>query len=175
MQEPSLSVTDQFRAELDRNFRAPLLNYFMRRVGSRAEAEDMTQDVFARVLHHLERVEPAQAKSYIFTVAANLLRDRARQLSIRNVCRLDDMAPLTPPNLVEEITPERVIVYRQTLSGVLSALESLGQKTRDIFVLYRIEAMKQHEIASLYGISQSSVEKHLAKAIAHLAERFERS
>ena len=41
-------------------------------------------------------------------------------------------------------------------------------------MLYRIEKMKQHEIAALYGLSHGAVEKHLVKAMAYLTERFER-
>ena len=39
----------------------------------------------------------------------------------------------------------------------------------DVFVLYRLEKMKQREIAALYGISVSSVEKYVARATEHLS------
>jgi RNA polymerase sigma-70 factor (ECF subfamily) len=63
---------------------------------------------------------------------------------------------------------------KETLQDVLAALGELSERTRDIFVLYRIEKMKQHEIASLYGLSLSAVEKHVLRAITHLSKRFGR-
>ncbi|MDE2306564.1 MAG: sigma-70 region 4 domain-containing protein, partial [Gammaproteobacteria bacterium] len=44
-------------------------------------------------------------------------------------------------------------------------------RTRDIFVLFRLEHMKQKDIAALYGIAQSTVEKHVMRAVMHLATR----
>ena len=170
------SSEDQFRADLDRTFRAPLTAFFLSRVRDRSEAEDLTQEVFVRILHHASDIDPGRAKSYVFTAAANLLRDRSRRAAVRQTQALatsDGSEPVSP-ELVEEISPERVLLGRQTLAGVLAALEGLPHRTRDIFVLYRIEHMKQHEIASLLGLSHGSVENHLVKAMTYLTERFER-
>jgi len=175
--DPSNSEAERFRSELDRNFRAPLTSYFMRRVGDRAEAEDLTQEVFVRMLYHSEDIEPSRAKAYIFSAAGNLLRDRARRAVTRHTRAhqpLGDPAESENSEMREEISPERVVMGRETLRDVLLALDSLNQRTRDIFVLYRIERMKLHEIAALYGLSQGAIEKHLVKAMDHLNERFER-
>ena len=175
-EQPKLSA-EQFRVELDQNFRGPLIAYFLKRIGDRSEAEDLAQEVFVRVLNQSGAVDPARAKAYVFTAAANLLRDRARRAVTRQAkahLRLDDPASLENSKLIEEINPERVLVGREILKAVLLALDGLSQRTRDVFVLYRIEKMKQHEIASLYGLSHSAVEKHLVKAMTYLTERFER-
>jgi len=52
-----------------------------------------------------------------------------------------------------------------------AALLQLNERTRDVFVLSRLERMKYAEIAEMYGISVSAVEKHMIKALAHLARR----
>lgn len=168
---------EQFRAELDRSFRLPLIAYFLRRVGDRSEAEDLTQEVFMRVLRNIDVVDVPRAKAYVFTAAANLLRDRARQAAVRQTesrGSLDDPSAPLGRDLVEEIDPERVLLGKDDLHEVLTALDELSERTRDIFVLYRIEKMKQHEIATLYGLSLSAVEKHVVKAILHLSKRFGR-
>lgn len=53
------------------------------------------------------------------------------------------------------------------------ALEQLPERTRTIFLLHRIEGRKYREIAETIGISQSAVEKHIARAALFLAERME--
>ena len=63
---------------------------------------------------------------------------------------------------------------RKMVAALRQRMRDYRQRTRDIFVLYRIERMKQHEIAALFGLSQSAVEKHLVKAMTYLTERFER-
>src|SRR5690349_12246421 len=70
----------QVLADLDRRFRSALLAYFGRRVSSVSEAEDLTQDVFERLLRALEAGPILNAEALIFRIAVNLLRDRARRV-----------------------------------------------------------------------------------------------
>ncbi len=63
---------------LDARFRAPLMAYFLRRVGSRSEAEDLTQETFIRLMSARSLDHVAQADAYVFRIASNLLNDRAR-------------------------------------------------------------------------------------------------
>jgi RNA polymerase sigma factor (sigma-70 family) len=160
--------------ELDARFRAALFAYFMRRVRDRSEAEDLTQEVFVRLARQSEQPEAVQA--YIFVTAANLLKDRARQrLTHRAQAHrsLDDIAAdaNSSPGLVEDRDPERVLAGKDTLREFVGALEALGERTRDIFILSRIEHMHQRDIAKLFGISVSAVEKHVMKALNHLGAR----
>jgi RNA polymerase sigma-70 factor (ECF subfamily) len=59
----------------------------------------------------------------------------------------------------------------RSLEEVHRALQDLGERTRAMFYLYRLENLKVREIAELYGISGSAVEKQLAKALLHLTQR----
>jgi len=161
---------------LDARFRVPLLAYFRRRVESLAEAEDLTQEVFIRLMR--QAVPPAgeSVQAYIFVSAANLLKDRGRVhlthnlKTHRSLDEVRDGASL-PAALVENRTPERVLRARQTLEEFLSALQDLNERSRDIFILSRIERMHQREIAKLFGISVSAVEKHMIRALEHIATR----
>ena len=164
-------------AELDRRFRAPLLAYFSKRVPSRAEAEDLTQEVFVRLLHHPDRHSGQTAEAYVFTIAANLLRDRAKSVAgaidraSRDVDSLVETGQYSSA-LIEDRDPERVLVGKEAIEDVLEALAELGERTRDVFILARLEAMQHREIAEMYGVSVSSVEKMIMKAMVHLGARF---
>ena len=72
---------------------------------------------------------------------------------------------------VEPIDPERVLAGRQSLGQIAAALREAPERTRAIFLLYRVEQMKKRDIAETYGISTSAVDKHLMKAMAHLWKR----
>ena len=159
--------------ELDRRFRLPLKAYFRRRVTSAAEAEDLTQDVFERILKVLNNESIENAEALVFRIAVNLLRDRAR----REMTRRGDQ-PLTSENIVAfadaltvDLSPERVVLGERDLADVLAALQELSERTRAIFYLYRLENLKIREIAALYGISASAVEKQVSKALLHLTRR----
>jgi RNA polymerase sigma factor (sigma-70 family) len=162
---------NQLWNELDTRFRGPLLAYFLRRVRDRSEAEDLTQEVFVRLARQSEPPESVQA--YVFVTAANLLKDRARLQSTQAHRSLDDIVTeaSSAPGLVEDRNPERVLAGKETLREFVSALEALSERTRDIFILSRIEHMHQCDIAKLFGISVSAVEKHVMKALNHLGAR----
>lgn len=169
----------ELAARLDARFRGPLMSFFLRRTGSRQEAEDLTQEVFLRILRRDEQLPTHYAEVFIFKIAANLLRDRARQAGARRRAEhfsldeasdgFDPASGQVAPALIEDLGPERVLLSQEALAAALRALDQLGERTRDIFVLYRLEKMKQREIAALYGVSVSSVEKYVARATEHLA------
>jgi RNA polymerase sigma-70 factor (ECF subfamily) len=182
--ESSLSQTQQAQrgacagmALLDARYRGPLMSFFLRRVNGRAEAEDLTQEVFFRIVRHSGGDQRGPAEAYIFKVATNLLRDRARRHDSHRQdehLSLSSTAGETPGverELVDDIGPERVFLGREALHDALRALQELGERTRDIFILFRLESMRQQEIAALFGISVSAVEKHVVKALVHLGKR----
>lgn len=159
--------------ELERLYRGPLLAFFLRRVGNRAEAEDLTQEVFLRILRGeggAHRAGPA----FIFTVATNLLRDRARRLQTTGgpLVAFDLHGGTGAANAGphEEISPERVLLGKEALQRVHKALGKLSPQTRDIFLLFKLEQMKQRQIAEIYGISVSAVEKHIVAALTHVTK-----
>jgi RNA polymerase sigma factor (sigma-70 family) len=165
--------SEDFEA-LSLRFRAPLVAYFLNRVGDRSEAEDLAQDVFVRLANRPDSLESADA--YVFTIAANLLKDRARRRQARQTTAhlsLDAETEPESPNLVEDRHPQRVLIAKEELGEVITALEALGERTRDIFILARLERMRQREIANLFGITVGAVEKHIAKAAAYLGARFQ--
>jgi len=161
-------------AGLDRQYRAPLLSYFRRRLKDSSEADDLTQEVFLRIARRCEPLANDNVEAYIFTIAGNLLRDRGRRAAVRgSTVSLDDERAWTtsPPALVEVLHPDRVLVGRDDLQRVLQALDELSERTRDVFVLQRLDGLKNREIAVALGISVSAVEKHMVKALVHLSSR----
>lgn len=149
--------------------RPALVKYFLRKCGNATEAEDLAQDVLVRALGKSQWESAEQAKGYIFRIAVNRWHDRNRRSLTHGVAvEWDDSATFAE---AEELSPERVLGNEQELHGVIAALQELGERTRDVFMLFRLEQMKHGEIAQLFGISVSAVEKHVAKAVAHLARR----
>ena len=166
---------EALRARLDERFRGPLMSFFLRRVGDGAEAEDLTQDVFIRLLGAAERQPIEDVEALVFVTAGNLLKDRGRKATRRGEASRGVIDPALVSEVarefVEDRDPERVLLARESYAEVLAALDELGQRTRDIYVLFRLENMKQKEIAALFGIARSTVEKEVMKATLHLALR----
>ena len=146
--------------------RPALLKFFMRKTGSGAEAEDLTQDVLMRALAHARWETPEDAKGYLFRTAVNRWRDYQRKLRGRG----------QPDRLVEDLeeyagsenTPDHVLVVREDLNQGFEALEAMHERTRTVLVLIQVEQMKTETVAEMLGISARAVRKHLAKGIETL-------
>jgi len=174
---PTPLMGSDLRSQLNTRFQRPLMSFFLRRLRDRGQAADFTQEVLLRVVRASQTESIERADSYVFKVAMNVLRDSHRRT------RRDGNAILVPldevlvdddysPQLVEDVSPERVLLGRDSLAEALRVLDELGERTRNIFVLFRLENMKQKDIAAYYGVAQSTVEKHVVKAVLHLAARF---
>lgn len=163
------------RDDLAARFSAPLLSYFLRRVRDRAQAEDLVQDALLRVIRASECEVIEHPESYVFTVAANLLKDSRRHAvrhpTVASAAIEEDGGGEVETTLIDERSPERVLDGETSLAQVLQALGELSELTRNVFILFRLEHMKQKDIAALYGIAQSTVEKHVMRAVVHLARR----
>jgi len=164
---PETAPTPDDLAALDERYRQALMAFFVRRVRNRTEAEDLTQEVFTKLAAAPRAFQHADA--YVFQTAANLLRDRGRREKVRadyrEAIRADDLAG------TETIGPDRVVAGRQTLVQVIDALQMLPERTRAIFILHRLEKLKKPEIAAMFGLSVSGIDKHLIKAMVHLHTR----
>lgn len=162
MQDHASPYPAHWLTDLDRQYRPSLLAFFRRRTGNPAEAEDMAQEVLARI-YATAGLERETAPAYIFRAAANLLHDRARREGVRAAWREEAMAQ--HESSVDSRDPERVLAGQQALDAIQKALNSLPERTRVIFILYRLEAMPRKKIAESFGLSVSAVEKHIAKAM----------
>lgn len=153
---------------LSQTYRVPLTRFFQRRAGSRAEAEDLAQDVFVRLLRRMDEEPINDPEAFLFRTAVNLLRDRARRDATvnNNAPELADRQ-----QTIEALSPERVLEGKQLLQTALQALNELDARSRDIFILNRLEGMKYAQIAQLHGLSVSSIEKIIVKVVAHLLKR----
>ncbi len=154
--------------DLCRRFRPALVGYFLRRVRDPAEAEDLAHDVFMRLTGiPLDQLRSADA--YVFQVAANLLKDRARRSRVRADYAAAELSASEAEGFATPATdPERIEVARRSLTALVDRLRELPERTRDIFILYRIENVSRRDIAQAYHLSLSSVEKEIARATAYL-------
>lgn len=145
--------------------------FFLRRVRDRAEAEDLTQEVFLRMLGSETNGNAARPDGYVFQVAANLLTDRARKSRVRERYR-EDIAG-DEERGVDYLDPHAIASGRERMALFAAALEQLPERERAMFILYRFENMSQDVIGATYGISASAVKKQIAKATAFVMRKMQ--
>ena len=153
---------------LHQRFRPALMSFFLRRIHNVTEAEDLTQEVLLRISERAATIDASRPDAYVFQIAANMLRDRARRRKVRGAYLTE--ASAIRSSWVDELDPDRVMQGRQSLAAVVDALRALPERTRTIFVLFRLERMKQREIAEMLGVSLRTVEQHVIRASVKLRE-----
>jgi len=155
---------DSESIKFDRRWRPALTAFFNRRVGSRDEVDDLTQETLLRALRSDQTAEAADG--YIFQIAQNLLIDRARRSKVRNLHAQTVLADKLRDH--DPLHPARILEARSQVEALFATLHTLPERTQTIFILYRIENMSQDAIAQAFGISVSAVKQQVAKAMGAL-------
>jgi RNA polymerase sigma-70 factor (ECF subfamily) len=154
---------------LARGHQVVLLRYFRKRGIRQEDAEDAVQEVFARLSHRQGLSEIERIEGYLFETAANVAIDAQRHNRVRHSDSHDVYDDSRHGR--SQCSTETVFEGQQAIEQLLSALRELPDRTRAVFILARLEHMKQSEIAQRLGISVSAVEKQLTKGLAYLALR----
>lgn len=130
----------------------------------------MTQELFMRLVDaDLEAID--MPERYLFRMARNLLLDRARFGGRQSSLKRD--YGLHVGHGIDPIDPQRVAEGQEMLLALSAALRELPERTRDIFILYRVENVPLRTIAGQFGISVSAVEKHVRRAMRYVLARLE--
>ncbi|MCE2461887.1 MAG: sigma-70 family RNA polymerase sigma factor [Pseudomonadales bacterium] len=153
---------------LAREFRPALRRYFGRRARQRADVDDLVQDVLVRLAVRGDCGSIDQPEAYLMRTATNVWRDHLRK---KETHAEEGHEEYTEGRLFEDHGPDDEVVGIQSVAAVLTALDQLPDRTRQVFVLCRVEGIRQKNVAKRLGVSVSAVEKHMIRAIAHLASR----
>lgn len=136
---------------------------------SRAEAEDVVQDVFVRVLEHRGSLESVRdMRVWLIRIAWNLAIDRRRRV------RPEQIDAEFAERLVSGSVPaDQALHEAQRMATVLGELERLPKGERHVLLLSAIEELGTAEMAAILGRSESAVRALLFRARARLRERLE--
>lgn len=148
---------------------AALLRYLARVWPDTSEIQDIRHDAYVRILEGSNRLRPIAPKALLFSIARNLMIDRARRNRVVPIDLLGDLDSLNV--LVDEVTPERRASIREQLVTVTAAVNRLPTRCREVLWLRRVEGLSQKEIAARLGVSEGTVEKHMMRAARLLTDQ----
>lgn len=146
-----------------------LMLFLQSRWSHRDELHDLRQEVYTRVYESALRARPQQPKAFLFASARHLMIDRLRRSRVVSIEPMGDFE-LSNVYLIDELSPERWAGTRQALKRMTEALDRLPDRCREVVWLRRVEELSQKEVAVRLGLSEKTVEKHLAKGMRLIAD-----
>jgi RNA polymerase sigma-70 factor (ECF subfamily) len=136
---------------------------------SRAEAEDVVQDVFVRVVERRRSLQAVRdMRVWLIRIAWNLALDRRRRIRPQQIDEsfAETLAASGAP------ADER-LDQAQRMSSVLREIERLPKAERHVLLLSAIEELGTAQMAEVVGRSESAVRALLFRARTRLRERLE--
>jgi RNA polymerase sigma-70 factor (ECF subfamily) len=168
--------------ELMLRYQGRLVTILTHLVGSRDEAEDLTQEVFLRVYRARKRYVPgAKFSTWLFTIANNVASNALRTLSRRREVKLQvrQSGPMgaTPMDMVVQASsgqmPARQLDKVETRQIVRMAVEALNERQRMAVLLNKFEGMCYADIAEIMELSPQAIKSLLCRARVNLREVLE--
>jgi RNA polymerase sigma-70 factor, ECF subfamily len=142
-----------------------LFRYLHRLTGDEDVAEDIAQEAFVRLLR--QPLPDDEIRPWLFTVAMNLVRDRAR----RNERRQRLLT--TAPSLVSRpALPDEDVERTERINAVREVLDRIPDRDRQL-LLMREEGFKYDEIARVVGVAPASVGTLIARALRKFVSEYE--
>ena len=170
----ALSSMESARSEVDLAVLVETYSALLFRVAhsilrSRAEAEDVVQDAFVRVLEHRRSLSAIRdMRVWLIRIAWNLAIDRRRRV------RPEQFDESFAESLVGSSVPaDEAMDEARRMRSVLREMERLPRAERDVLLLSAIEELGTAEMAEVLGRSESAVRALLFRARTRLRERLE--
>ncbi|MFC0603281.1 RNA polymerase sigma factor [Winogradskyella pulchriflava] len=142
-------------------------NFLYYKYGSKYNPRDKVQEAFIKLWDNCKQVTFTKAKSYLFTVANNMMLNEIKHEKV--VLKHQK----TKPKHYTNETPEFVLEQEEYLEKYNKVLSSLKEEQRVAFLLSKVEGKKHSEIAELLGVTQKTVEYRIYTAFTILKNELE--
>jgi len=143
-----------------------IYRYIYFRIGDTAEAEDLTEEVFARAWEALPGYQPREYRfiSWLYRIAHNLTVDHHRRLKPALLDNVDEN-----PEAVTRHSPEKIVEETQSLEKLSAAIQELNDDEQQVITLRYIEGLSHEEVAAIIGKSNEASRVIQHRALARLS------
>ncbi|MBU3155499.1 sigma-70 family RNA polymerase sigma factor [Clostridium estertheticum] len=146
-------------------------NYMYYRVNNIETSEDLTSQVFEKVMFKIEIYSKSKSpfEVWMFAIARNIVNDYFRSLKKHKLFSLDTIKDL----VAKGKTPEEILLSAESNSELSKALNILNERDRNIVSLKFGANLKNQEIAQILDITESNVGVILYRTMKKLKKKIE--
>ncbi|MEQ9466848.1 MAG: sigma-70 family RNA polymerase sigma factor [Ekhidna sp.] len=150
--------------ELFSRYSKRIYNYFLKSTLERADSDDLTQELFIRVMRYRNSYKEGHSVQFwIFQIARNMVKDHFRKMRIHK----DQFNPVEVMPEVEEELGNGVLERENKL---YQAMKSLSDEKRELLVLSKFQGMKYEQIAAMRDTSVSNIKVQVHRTIKELRD-----
>ena len=129
------------------------VSYFY--LGNRDQAEDVTQDVFVRLMENQPVLKPGSEKAWLLKVALNRCRDLWRSAWHKRV--------LLGSPLLELVPADDRIEERLEKEALMQAVNALPAPEKEVFLLFYYQGLSTEETAAVLGVPEGTISSRLSR------------
>jgi len=145
-----------------------IFNFLARMTMDRQLAEDLTQNVFLRIIKYRNSYkEGARFQSWIYQVARNVFSDhyQAHKNKFSDFVDVEKISDYMPDSEESELWDEREKLLHKSMA-------KLGDEQRELLILTRFQQMKYEEVALIMDTTVANIKVKVHRAIAKLREHY---
>jgi len=145
---------------------AALRSWLGRRHNAGFDVDDVVQESYATLAQRERLDDILNPRAYLFQVARSLVARSIARARIVPILAVEDLGPVEFAD--DASTPEQSAIEHDELRRLAGVIAAMPPQTREAFVLRRVHDLPQREIAARMRLSESTVEKHIARGIRWL-------
>jgi RNA polymerase sigma-70 factor (ECF subfamily) len=173
---------------LVRTYERRIFALLLRMLGSRAEAEDLAQEVFVQVFKAIGSFRgDAKLSTWVYRIAMNLCKNRSKYLKVRHAGEQEELDALDKPGRRAPWTdaggarapiahierPDEAMAGKQVERIVREAILELDASFRECLILRDVEDLSYEEIEQITGLPSGTVKSRIHRARTQLKELVE--
>jgi RNA polymerase sigma-70 factor (ECF subfamily) len=144
--------------------------YVASRVGSPHDAEDVTAEIFLRVIKNLDQLRHQRQGSFaawLFAIARHAVADHYRRNG-----RSEDVVPLAAIEpLSADLQADQTLVH-ENADLLYSLVLALPERQREVITLRYYGGLRNHEIAAVLGVGEKTVAAYISRALSELQAKY---
>ena len=158
-------------------YSSPIYRLGLRMLGTPQDAEDVLQNTFLSALTHLPKFEGRSSLStWLYRIAANealmLIRKKKPEINLDDSQAGENDENLLPTQFVDwSVLPEDELLSDEGKKALDSAIETLPESLRIVFLLRDVEGLSIKETADALNLTETNVKTRLLRARMFLREQ----
>lgn len=161
--------------ELAERWQRRIFSFVCRYVGNVEEAQDLTQDTFAKAYQNLDRLtDPSRFSSWLYKIALNECRMKFRRRRNFSHVPLAEQGESDGIDIVDAVTPERHLAEKERGEALRQAFEVLPEEQRSVILMKEYQNLKFQEISEIMNVPLSTVKSRMYLGLKTLRRVMER-